>query len=86
MKKMSYYFIMSNRHLTDLSFVLLNVGDLDNAFVQFNEAKEKSNVLGMAVSDEMADSLNMFFSANSSLSILSFLLICFFQDLLNLQE
>ena len=63
---MSYYCIMSNRHLTDLSFVLLNVGDLDNAFVQFNEAKEKSNVLGMAVSDEMADSLNMFFSANSS--------------------
>ena len=57
---------MSGEHLSDASFVLLNVGGIDNALKEFNEAKEQSHVIGISVSDEMADSLNNFFSTNAS--------------------
>ena len=57
---------MSGERLSDASFVLLNIGDVDNALKEFNEAKEKSSVIGISVSDEMADSLNNFFSTNAS--------------------
>lgn len=63
---MLYYCIMSNRHLKDISFVQLNISNIDDALKNLANSKNTDNLIGIVLSDEMGVSLNNFFSLNEN--------------------